>query len=192
MKKIIGFIFAIAGLVFVISACSGDTYAKRLEEEEKRIKQFRIDSGLTFITKYPADGVFKEKEYFYYSSGDTAVYFRVIHPGNLDDKAIPNEIGVSSGTEVTFRFRDTYEITGSTPVVLNNEVVAQPVRFRYGEVMSYGSDTEFMSYAITIPLRYVGNGAEVSFIIPFRSGSSFQSQYYMTFYYGSLTYKFID
>ncbi|WP_165024600.1 DUF4827 family protein [Dysgonomonas sp. ZJ279] len=201
MRKIIGCIFAFIGLAIVISACSGDTYAKKLDKEKKAIERFIKEEGITVIDYYPVNRGFKEKEYF--KDPKTGIYLHVIDSG-VGEKAKKFVAGGSQGgTSVDMRYADT-RFLGDTAVWKNNG----PDDGLYGLSLTYGNTGSytfaystsykdilfytFLSPACAFPLQYVRDGAVVSMIVPFSQGSTQQTNDYSTIYYGYLKYTFAD
>jgi hypothetical protein len=74
--------------------------------------------------------------------------------------------------------------------------------FRYGDASTYSATSTstnyyvqmyyFLSQACVLPLDHgLGNNAEVSLIVPFSSGSTYQQANYMPLYYERLIYRFV-
>jgi hypothetical protein len=187
MKKILGSICLVVGFCIVFGACSkSDTYADKVKKERKAIKRFINEQNIVVLKSYPANGEFKENEYFLDS--ESGVYIHVIDSGNGNRAIADNR------AEVSVRFWDAMALPEKKDTVTNDVGGVQPITFLYGRSGTYTSqNTNSFSYAylspgITIPLKYVGENAEVKLIVPFASGSTYQNQTWKAIYYGRLKY----
>jgi hypothetical protein len=194
MRKIIGVIFAFIGLSIIFAACRKDSFADRLEREAKVINQFVRDQGFKVRNDYPTSRVFADKEYF--KDSRTGVYIHVIDSGN-DDK-------IKNGDLVLMKYYNTRLLMSSPDSLNTND---QQNRDEFAEMsMVYGSGLYtanydgrslasyymymFLSPACARPLDFnLGNNAEVSLLVPFLNGSSYQ-QYsgYEPVFFGRLRY----
>lgn len=191
MKKIINTIFVVGLLSIVFVACSGDSYQKRLDKEKKAVKNLLADSGITVLHEYPKDHVFGEKEY--YLEPGTGVYLRVINPGNLETAMTDTE-----KPWVTLRFDSVQYMVSNYFAAGNNWSTVNPITFQYNNTNTYyGTSMSvsdytymYMSAALVLPLKKgVGSGAEVSMIVPFINGSSYQQAYYEPYYFPQVVYR---
>lgn len=191
MKNISKLFVLILTLSFIASGCSkSETYADKLKNERKNINRLLSDKGIDVISSYPSNGVFAENQYF--RDPATGVYIHVIDSGN------GNRASADDMASVYFRFWDTatLPIDKSTIESTNDNASGlQPVSFTYGNTNSYmtQSTTDYYSYVymspgITVPLKYVGEGAIVSLIVPFTQGSGYQNTAYQAIYYARLKY----
>lgn len=195
MRKIIGAIFAFISLAVIFAACSKDSYADKLEKEEKVMKQFVKDQGFIVRDDYPASRVFADKEYF--RDASTGIYIHVIDSGSKDK--------IVRGNTVYMRYYDTRMLI-SQPDSLNTNDTPNFDEFAamfmtYGNTSSYtNSDYSsslaayymymFLSPACARPLDFnLGDKAEVSILVPFVNGSYYQ-QYsgYEPVFFGRLKY----
>jgi hypothetical protein len=194
MRKIIGAIFIFMSLAIVFFACSGETYADKLKEEQKGIERFINDQKITTRRTYPADHKFADNEY--YLDENTGVYFRVINPGN-DDKPVKRK------TDVYLRYENILNLKNENDTLAQNNFQGSFMTFRYGNTSTYmssGTSTVyqyqmyyFLSQACVLPLEQgLGNGAEVSLIVPFANGSTYQQANYIPMFYSRLIYQFIS
>lgn len=176
--------------ITAMSCSKSETYADKVKDERKNINRLLSSKGIDVITTYPSDGVFAENQYF--RDPSTGVYFHVIDSGN------GNRASESDMASVYFRFWDTatLPIDKSTIESTNDNALGlQPVSFTYGNTNSYMIQTNsdyygyvYMSPGVTVPLKYVGEGAIVSLIVPFTQGSGYQNLAYQAIYYGRLKY----
>ena len=190
MKKIINVIFALIALAAVVSACSGDSYQKRLDKEKKAIKNFLSDNEIEVIKTYPEDHIFDDNQY-YLESG-TGVYFRVIYPGKLTD-TLKSDLK----TKVSLRFDSVYLMVSNSYEQGNDNNNHYELTFTYGDSQtysggtSYGINWTFMSPSLVLPLQKgLGAGAEVSIIVPFVNGSSYQQSAYEPYHFSKVKYRF--
>ncbi|MDR1092132.1 MAG: DUF4827 domain-containing protein [Prevotella sp.] len=194
MKKVISVISAFMGLAIIFAACSKDSYADKLEKEEKAIKQYIKEQGFIIRSDYPASRVFADKEYF--KDTDTGIYIHVIDSGNKDK--------IKKGDKVYMRFYDTRFFMSAPDSIYsndrpNNDEFAA-MNFTYGNSGSYiSSDYSslggyymymFLSPGCARPLDFnLGDKAEVSILVPFANGSYDQQYYrYEPILFGRLKY----
>lgn len=185
--KVIGFIFC---TLVLFAACSkSDTYADKLKNERKTIKRFINEHDIEVLYEYPKSGVFEKNQYFVDSS--SGVYINVIDSGNGKRAQLRSN--------VYFRFWDAISFTSTPDTTSFDDIQSglQPLNFIYGVEESYTSSSSyiasgFMSAGVTLPLKYVGENAIVSLIIPFNSGSTYQRSGYYPVYFTKLKYTMID
>ena len=150
-----------------------------LEDERDAIERLIDEEGIVVLDEYPADGVFKENEFY---QMDNDVYINVIDSGN------GNRIGtkrqnVNCRFVVRFFKSDTLELDGFANPYL-------PVTFSYQKYTEdyyiWGYDqndtnvdavmSSFICEGLASGLQHVGDSAVVKLIVPFKVGpSSFQS-----------------
>lgn len=189
MRKIIGIICITIGVCTFFGSCSkSESYADKVKNERKYIKNFLSENNIVELSSYPANGVFKSNEFYLDPSG---VYINVVDSGNgkrANDK---------NRAEVYFRFSETMTLPASeSDTVSLSSMSTQPLSFNYGLSSTYTTtDTYtpgylYLSTGVTIPLKYVGEKAIVRLLVPFSGsvGSTGQTSNYMTLYYGQLEY----
>lgn len=191
MRKITGLLLFVVCIGFVLGACSkGESYSDRVKKERKLINNFIAERDIVVLDSYPANGVFKSNEYYRDASG---VYINVVDSGN--------GTRANKGAQVFFRFIGASSLPYVDSVAVNlSEISPLPLQFTYGVTSTYVglSSTDIPNYrylspGITDPLKYVGEGAVVRLIVPFKGdvGSSYQSLTYSTLYYDQVTYSTI-
>lgn len=194
MKKGLGLICLIIGFCIAFGACSNsDTYADKLKRERKNISSFINENGIVILSEYPKSGVFKENQYFLDSS--TGVYINVVDSGNGKRAALATSTQLlNSQVDIRFSGAMTLPIAESDTVG-NNLPGLQPITLTYGISATYtaNSSSSTMDYiykspGIVAPLQYVGEKAKVRLIIPFSSGSSYQTAAFLPMYYTELQY----
>lgn len=182
----------------ILASCSkSDSYADKLERERKNIKRFINEHDIRVLDAYPASGVFNSNEYFLEPT--TGVYINVIDSGN------GKRADASKRAIVNVRFWDAMSLpAGKSDTISYNpgggENGIEPMQFKYGVEVTYTNSNGtsqhpldkaeyiFLSKGIVIPLKYVSEGAVVSLIVPFNSGSTAQKSGSFALYYTRLKY----
>ena len=175
MNKILGSSLMMTAVLLITSCDKTQSYADMLKAEEKAIERLMDEENIVVLKEYPADGVFKENEFY---QMDNDVYINVIDSGN------GNRIGtkrqnVNSRFVVRFFKSDTLELDGFASSRL-------PVTFSYQKYYIWGYDqndtnvdavmSSFICEGLASGLQHVGDSAVVKLIVPFKVGpSSFQS-----------------
>ena len=108
MNKILGSSLMMTAVLLITSCDKTQSYADMLKAEEKAIERLMDEEDIVVLKEYPADGVFKENEFY---QMDNDVYINVIDSGN------GNRIGtkrqnVNSRFVVRFFKSDTLELDG--------------------------------------------------------------------------------
>lgn len=193
MKKFIAFILILTTFSFLISCDDTETYADKLENEEKAIKRIRNDSGYVFLKEYPANGVFAPNEF--YQDPKVGVYFNVIDSGN-------GNRAVKEATLVDVRYRGAHFFASKDTTILENMSMPKAhdlITFKYGTASTYiemssanGLSNYYVkSHGLATALDYVGENAVVKFIVPFSCGSGLQqSSLYEPLYIEEVIFKF--
>jgi hypothetical protein len=147
-------------------------------DEKKAIDRLIATEGFEILTKYPADGVFGEKQFVLL---DNDVYLNVIDSGNGNRAKLYS-------TTILMRCSGRYIFspdTGSFTLFPNSNL---PIEFVYGyasnaisQAAAMPSDPYYawvwtlLSPGVQSALEYVGENAEVKLIVPFEEGSSYQN-----------------
>lgn len=167
MKKIIGIMMMLCMVSFITSCDKTTSYADMLKAEKKAIERLMDSEGFVVLSDYPADGVFKENEFYKLDNG---VYLNVIDSGN-------GHHAVLEKTQIVCRFKariflsDTAEIDGFSSSQF-------PVTFTYGinqpiqDESSFSNLNDFVSEGLASGLQYVGDSSYVKLIVPFKVSSS--------------------
>ena len=175
MKKIlITSLISVVAIAMFSSCNKSKTYAQRLNEEKKIIERFVDQNGLTILTEYPKDSVFKEKEFFFDTS--SGVYYNVVDSGNGRR--------ILGGEEFYIRFKGLKYLSSTDTISYSNIYSLQP------EVLVYGNTSTYASVAWVAPLKNVGNRAKVKMIVPFNMGLASDQSAYKTAYYEEIDYRF--
>lgn len=174
-------------LVIFASCNNGDSYADRLDRERKNIKRFISEHDIKVLDTYPASGVFAANEYF--REPTTGVYINVIDSGN------GKRASATRRDYVNVRFTDAMSLpTNESDTISSSDMKVDPFEFMYGVESSYiGSSSSnpeyyYMSKGMAVPLKYVGEDAVVSLIVPFNSGSAVQQSASYAIFFTRLHY----
>ena len=79
MNKILGSSLMMTAVLLITSCDKTQSYADMLKAEEKAIERLMDEEDIVVLKEYPADGVFKENEFY---QMDNDVYINVIDSGN--------------------------------------------------------------------------------------------------------------
>lgn len=192
IKKSLQIVSILLCLSALFASCNkGESYADRLKKERKNISRFINEHEILVLDSYPASGVFAPNEY--YVDPATGVYINVIDSGN------GVRANKTNRSVVNVRFWDAMSLPASeSDTVTYNPDGIEPIEFYYGVESSYtysyvGSTLDyakygFMSKGMAVPLEYVGEGAVVSLIVPFNSGSTAQQSGYYPLFFTKLKY----
>jgi len=178
----------------IFSSCnSSKSLQELLQEEQKAIDRFINDSSFIVLKNYPADGVFKEKEYYRTTEG---LFFHVTDSGNGNRAQLVNDISVrfdytqlvknvASGdsSKMYYPYTSTYLSTGAI-----NIASGQPYSFTYGIAATYSGTYSPVCQAWVLPLSYVGEGAVIDMIIPSALGSYNDNMNVTPVFYKNLRY----
>lgn len=188
MRKIIGFTLALAAFVVIFSACSSsETYADKLKNESKAIDRFVKERELNVLKSMPEDYKFGENDY--YKDEDSGIYLRIISRGDTEKMASKDKLPL-----VLFRYYGTLRFSTADTTKYSNNGNLDPISFTYGNSNTYTDyyssnySYSFLSPACAFPLDYVGEGGEVSMIVPFANGSAMQQSSYEPLFYGRIKY----
>ena len=168
----------ILGAVMMIASCNKTkSYTDMLKAEQKAIDRLIDEEGLEILSEYPADGVFKENQFYKLDNG---VYLNVIDSGN--GNRYTNGTVVQSRFRVKFFMSDTIEIDNLTqdlyggPAALSatfSDYYRTSVEIKSGNAVP----TSFISEGLASGLEYVGDSSYVKLIVPFKvSGGDFVTQ----------------
>ena len=179
MNKILGSSLMMTAVLLITSCDKTQSYADMLKAEEKAIERLMDEEDIVVLKEYPADGVFKENEFY---QMDNDVYINVIDSGN------GNRIGtkrqnVNSRFVVRFFKSDTLELDGFAssrlPVTFSYQKYAEDYYYWGYDQNDTNVDavmSSFICEGLASGLQHVGDSAVVKLIVPFKVGpSSFQS-----------------
>lgn len=179
-------------ILAIFASCNkSDSYADKLKRERKNIKRFINEHDIRVLDAYPASGVFEANEYF--REPTTGVYINVIDSGN------GKRADAEKRSVVNVRFWDAMSLPASeSDTITFNEGGVDPIQFMYGVESSYTNSSTgsyldqieylYLSKGMTMPLKYVGEDAVVSLIIPFNAGSIAQQNGSYPIFFTKLKY----
>ncbi len=174
-------------LVIFASCDNSDSYADRLDRERKNIKKFISEHNIKVLDTYPTSGVFAANEYF--REPTTGVYINVIDSGN------GKRASDTRHDYVNVRFTDAMSLPANESDTISlSDIGVDPMVFMYGVQSSYVSSSSgtaeyyYLSKGMAIPLKYVGEDAVVSLIVPFNSGSTVQQSASYPIFFTKLHY----
>jgi hypothetical protein len=155
-----------------------------LREEKRDIERYIEREGIIVLKSYPADSIFKEKEFFRTSEG---LYMHVTNRGsNVRVKPLVDHVQV--------RFEYFYYVKDFVSGQSVEDIKIPffdlyPMEFIYGNAGSYGKSSYDLSCnGWAIPLAYVGEGAIVDLIIPSSLGTSSDNSNFNVAFYKNLKY----
>lgn len=198
MRKVCLFLLASLTLTILLGACSKrDTYADKLKKERKAITNFLVEHDIDVLPEFPEGGIFDENEFF--KDENTGVYFRIKTIGTGDTIKLNNQLSLYTDTLNIYLVKND-TLTGNGVNYPSNPMYGYYMRLTYGKENTYvqqnsGERAEyyFKSAGFVLPLRYgLRDKSEVSILVPFSSGSTYQQADYDALYMESLTYYVID
>ena len=177
--KLIIIIFTI--LLSAASCKDQKTYADYLKEETKAIDEFIVKNNFNILTKFPANGVFGDKDF--YKDPESKVYYNIVNYGDTTEF-------IFLGEEVYVRFKGLkyFMIDDSTTYKNNDHINPQEIKF-IGPVNS-STRSYYSVPGWAVPLPRIGHKAVVKMIVPFNMGSSTERSEYQPSYYDRIEYRF--
>ena len=192
MKKINCTLLFLATILIAFTACSGDSYEKRVKKQKKVIKNFMSDKEILYT--YPADHHFEPNQY--YNEPNTSIYYQVVDPGTIADSMTVDD-KKKANIPVVLMFDSIFFLVSNYSLKGDYYQDGSPIRFTYGKTNTYtnsssGTDAyTYMSQSLVLPLeKGIGTGAIVNIVVPFQNGSTYQQYYYEPFYYQELRYTY--
>ena len=193
MNKILGSSLMMTAVLLITSCDKTQSYADMLKAEEKAIERLMDEEDIVVLKEYPADGVFKENEFY---QMDNDVYINVIDSGNGNRMGTKRQ-NVNSRFVVRFFKSDTLELDGFASSRL-------PVTFSYQKYTEvyyiWGYDqndtnvdavmSSFICEGLASGLQHVGDSAVVKLIVPFKVGPSSFQQSGEPLYFPKVRYTF--
>lgn len=193
MNKILGSSLMMTAVLLITSCDKTQSYADMLKAEEKAIERLMDEEDIVVLKEYPADGVFKENEFY---QMDNDVYINVIDSGN------GNRIGtkrqnVNSRFVVRFFKSDTLELDGFAssrlPVTFSYQKYAEDYYYWGYDQNDTNVDavmSSFICEGLASGLQHVGDSAVVKLIVPFKVGPSSFQQSGEPLYFPKVKYTF--
>lgn len=183
MKRGFNILMILCVVGFVFSCDNNKTYTEYLKDERKAINRLMDENGFKKLKEFPEDGVFKENEFVELSNG---VYLNIIDSGNGQRP--------TSSTTILCRAKGKFlsEIVADSGYFdgFKSYDSAWPLEFKYGTSADAKGDAYYMSGGLGSALDFVGDSSFVKLIVPFRVGSSMQSNYYIALYFERVRFTF--
>ncbi|MDR0844950.1 MAG: DUF4827 domain-containing protein [Tannerella sp.] len=184
----------IAGAIFT-SSCSKKpkSYAEMKRDEKRAIDKLIATEGFEILTKYPANGVFGEKQFVLLDNG---VYLNVVDSGN-GNRPVLGKTTILMRCSGKFLFE-----ADSINSFSNFSNSDDPIEFMYGYTSNIISQLDagtipwaLLSTGVESSLNYVGENSVVKLIVPFEQGSNYQNYsgmilYGSPFYYDKIRFTF--
>ena len=180
MKK--GALVIVAVMIFscFFSGCNNSkSLQELLQEEQKAIDRFIKENNLVILKDYPANGVFKDNEYYRSSDG---LFYHVVDSGNGLRAKVLNDVSVRYES---FQYVKN-AVSGDTTKYVFSSVV--PYSFVYGISATYSSTVDPVCQAWVIPLSNVSENAVLDMIIPSSLGSYYDNMNVSPVFYKGLRY----
>jgi len=195
---------SVLSMIFTVSCNNTPTYEELKAAEQKVIRRILDEKGITVLSEYPANGVFKEKEFVQLRSG---IYLNVVDSGNGNRAvAYQTDVLIRASGEYTTRISGTKQDTLVVFSTFSN--IYEPFEFRYGNAYGVAQEKsqydplyyDYFGMGMESILSYVGDSAIVKLIVPGHSevngapgGSTMQNgsgSAYIPIYYDRVRYTF--
>jgi hypothetical protein len=174
MKTKIFLWLAVLGTFAVTSCSNTPSYTELKRAEKKVIDRLIASEGFEILKKFPADGVFGEKQFVVLDNG---VYLNIVDSGN-------GNRAVTGKTTVLMRCSVRLIFESDTAAYSTFSNYSDPIDFLYGyaslQIGKWGSNWASDVYTLLSPgvesaLEHVGENAVIKLIVPFDEGSSYQT-----------------
>jgi hypothetical protein len=163
-----------------------------LNDERRATTRFMKENNFVVIKDYPANGVFKENEFY---QMDNDVYINVVDSGNGERAVMYSTVVYSRFSANRFSLDTTLYYTRYSNYGPHSNGTL-PVEFRYGTYTALNPTgsalEEFMSEGFQSALQYVGDRGKVKMIVPFKVGSQVDMQSGYPVFFEIVEYKFAD
>lgn len=185
MKKLLLFIIAVSGILFLTTSCKDQkSYADYLRDEERAIERFLLQNNLSVIERFPSDGVFESDEF--YKDPETGVYYNIVEYGDTTENLF-------MGEEIYVRFSGLKYFMVDDSTTYNNKDTSnspwpQTIIFRGPANSSTNSFYDTPGWVV--PLTRIGHNGKVRLIVTFNMGSASDRQQYQPTYYDLVQYRF--
>ncbi|MDR0845404.1 MAG: DUF4827 domain-containing protein [Tannerella sp.] len=177
----------LSGLIALSSCNKNRTYAQMIKEQKRAIDRLIVKEGFEITKKYPANGVFGEKEFVLLDNG---IYLNIVDSGN-GNRPVPYK------TTILMRCSGKFILDTDTGTFDLFDNYFSPIEFTYGystlktqSTSASEQDLTFLSVAMDSVLNYVGENSIVKLIVPFDIGSSYQASYGAPLYYDKVKFTY--
>lgn len=201
MKKGFNILLIMCAALLAVSCGKTRSYTDMLKAEEKAIDRLIAKNGFEILKDFPADTVFKENQFV---KLENDVYLNIIDRGT-------SQRAVSGKTNILYRCIVSYPMDSAYVYYPSNTPYAYYTKSNDGRSVNYGPNSNgtepydilyqdpdlyysisgnFASEGLMTPLKYVGDGAKVKLIVPFKRGLSNDNTNGEPVYYEILQYTF--
>lgn len=205
MKKGFNILLIMCAALLVVSCGKTKSYTDMLKAEEKAIDRLITTNGFEILKDFPADTVFKENQFV---KLENDVYLNIIDRGT-------SQRAVSGKTSILYRCIVSYPLDSAYIYYPSNTPYAYYTKSSTGKSVNYGPNSNgtkpyemvfqdpdiynstyypvtgaYASVGLMTPLKYVGDGAKVKLIVPFKRGLSNDNNNGEPAYYEILQYTF--
>lgn len=184
MKKGFVFLMVICAALIAVSCSDTKSYTDMLKANNRAIDRLIDTSHFEILSDFPKDSVFTPKQFVKLSNG---VYLNIINKGS-DRRA---ELGK---TTVYARFKVRGLIAPDTTLVNTlSDPYGQVAEFTYGNYSFtdvYSIEYTYIGQGVGEILQYIGDGAHVKLIVPFKAGSDADQSSGQPRFFEDLRYQF--
>ncbi len=203
MRKVFTILMIVCAALMAVSCNKGKSYTDMLKAERKAIDRLINTNGFEVLDEFPTDTVFKENQFVKLENG---VYLNIIDKGT-SQRAVSGKTSVLYRCVVSYPLDSTYVFYSSSYYVYaRNPKVAKSVNYgpnsngtRPYEMLYQDPDDFYYGYqpsgafdseGLMTALKYVGDGAKVKLIVPFRRGIDSDMSKGAPAFYEILQFKF--
>lgn len=189
--------FILITIIITAASCNKTTtYVEWLKQEQNAIDKFIADSGIVVLNEFPADTIFKPKEF--YKDPQTGIYYNVISRG-VKTKAENGNLYYRKPEmyeEIYIRFSGRIYIKDMSIASANNMSSPYPETMQFFGRPVSNDITQYYQNQSTcpgwiLPLDVVGHLGVVKMIVPFTQGFTYDvNSGYNPIYYNYLEYRF--
>ena len=187
MRKGFNILLILCTSLAVVSCGKTKSYTDMLNDEKEAVERLIDAEGFEILKDFPEDSVFAENQFVKLESG---VYLNIIDKGS-DQRAVKYKTKILYRCIVSYPLDSTY--INSTPYYVQNygphSNGTSPWEFTYGDYATSNAPY-FVSEGVQEPLEYVGDGAKVKLIVPFKRGTYNDQSNGQPAYYETLVYLF--
>lgn len=199
MKKGFDIVLIVCAALLAVSCGKTRSYTDMLKAEEKAIDRLITTNDFEILKDFPEDTIFKDNQFV---KLDNDVYLNIIDRGT-------SQRAVSGRTNILYRCIVSYPMDSTylyTPYVYGggkymdgkfvnygpNSNGTEPYEMTYQDPDIYTSQVsgDYASVGLMTALKYVGDGAKVKLIVPFKRGLYNDNTYGQPAYYEILQYIF--
>ena len=176
MRLKIGVLMIVFGVLLGSCGKKVPSFKEKKKAEREAIDGLIAREGFVILDRYPANGVFGEKEFV---KLDNECYLNVIDPGNGNMADSSKTVVLMRCSYIGIAPQDTFSYS-----IFSN--AHEPLEFVYGKIFeakartyqsTYSNGYIFFSAGVESALEFVGENAIVRMIIPFDNGQNTKYPY---------------